>query len=613
MDKGMNTVAMGRWNVGKMLLLLFLLLTGADAIAQSFDYEAITPHPRLLLKAGEEQKIRQNMEALPALKEVHDRIMASADDLLTKPAAHFKMEGKRMPVPQFDRLVNLAYAYRMTGDRKYVLRAEQEIRACCAFETWNPSHFLDTATMVMGLAIAYDWMYDAFSSELKALICQSIMEKGFGPAKDPELAWFYKATQNWNQVCNAGLVFGAIAIMEEEPAASQKIIEDCMNSIGLALKAYAPDGIYPEGYGYWNYGTGRNVLMNSGLETAFGTDGGLSSAKGFLESAQFICHMVGPTGDFFNYADAGGSAKAGSLPWLFWFAQKADNHSLLYWENKYLQENRSSTSPFTLILSKDTKWDDISAPKETMWVGNSENSLALIRTEWENPEALYLAVKAGTGSVSHAHLDVGSFIFEAGGVRWAIDLGADNYLSLESAGVDLWNTGQNSPRWNVYRQNNRHHNTLTINNQRQIVKAHVLLDKVYRGDEKQGVSMDLAPVYEKEVKQAVRDIAIIRKQRLEVNDFIQASDSPAEIEWNMMTPAEPMVVAPNQVILKKEGKALLLTVDSPKAIQWKVSSAQPSQPYETPNPGISRLSFTINLKAKEKADLKVRMELIPQD
>ena len=609
----MNMVAISRWKAGKVLLLLFLLLTGAETAAQSFDYEAITPHPRLLLKTGEEQKIRQNMDALPALKKVHDRIMASADDLLTRPAAHFRMEGKRLSVPQFDRLVNLAYAYRMTGDRKYVLRAELEIRACCAFDTWNPSHFLDTATMVMGLAIAYDWMYDAFSSELKVLIRQSILEKGFEPAKDHELAWFYRATQNWNQVCNAGLVFGAIAIMEDEPTASQKIIEDCMNSIGLALKAYAPDGVYPEGYGYWNYGTGRNVLMNLGLETAFGTDGSLSSAKGFLESAQFICHMVGPSGDFFNYADAGGSAKAGSLPWMFWFAQKTGNPSLLYWENKYMQENRLSTSAFTLILSKDTKWDEISTPKETMWVGHSENSLALIRTEWDNPEALYLAVKAGTGSVSHAHLDVGSFIFEAGGVRWAIDLGADSYLSLESAGVDLWNTSQDSPRWDVYRQSNRHHNTLTINKQRQIVKAHVSLDKIYRSDEKQGVSMNLTPVYAREVRQAVRDIAIIKKQHLEVKDFILASNTPAEIEWNMMTPAEPTIISPDKVLLKKGGKALLLTADSPKGIQWEISSAQPEHSYETPNPGISRLSFTIGLKAKEEATLKVRMELIPQE
>ena len=609
----MSSIGIVREVAGKMLLLFFLFLTETGTEAQSFDYEAISPHPRLLFKTGEEQKIRQNMDALPALKKVHDKIMASADELLTRPAARFRMEGKRLPVPQFDRLVNLAYAYRMTGEKKYVIRAEQEIKACCAFDTWNPSHFLDTATMVMGLAIAYDWMYDTFSPELKALIRQSILEKGFEPAKDHELAWFYRAAQNWNQVCNAGLVFGAIAIMEDEPTASQKIIEDCMHSIGLALKSYAPDGVYPEGYGYWDYGTGRNVLMDLGLESAFGTDGNLSSAKGFLESAQFICHMVGPTGDFFNYADAGGSAKAGSLPWMFWFAQKTGNPSLLYWENKYMQEKRLSTSAFTLILSKDTKWDDISAPKETMWIGHSENSLALIRTEWDNPEALYLAVKAGSGSVNHAHLDVGSFIFEAGGVRWAIDLGADNYLSLESAGVDLWNTSQNSPRWDVYRQNNRHHNTLTVNKQRQIVKAHVPLDKIYQNKRKQGVCMNLTPVYGGEVRQAVRDIAIIKKQYLEVKDFITASDTPAEIEWNMMTPAEPTIISPNKVILKKGSKALLLTADSPKEIQWEVSSAQPEQPYETPNPGVSRLSFTIGLKAKEKATLKVRMELIPQE
>ena len=593
----------------KTILLCFMLLLGMVVKAQSFDYDKIAPHPRLLLKAGEENKIKQNIAAYPALKTVHDKVIASADELMITPTVFFQKAGKRLPIPQFDRLMNLSYAYRMTGNIKYALRAEQEIRACCAFDTWNPSHFLDTATMVMGLAIAYDWMFDVFSSELKALIRKAIVEKGFEPAKDETLAWFYKAAHNWNQVCNAGLVFGAIAIMEDEPAASKKIIEDCMKTIGPALDAYAPDGVYPEGYGYWNYGTGRNVLLDAGLDSAFGTDMGLSEAKGFIESSRFMIHMIGPTGNFFNYADAGGSSKAGSLPWMYWFAQKANDPSILYWENKFMKEDKLSAQVSTLVLSKDTKWENIPAPKQTMWVGYSENSLALIRTEWGNPDALYLAVKAGSGTVNHAHLDVGSFVFDAGGVRWALDLGADNYLQLESAGVDLWNTEQNSQRWDIYRQNNRHHNTLTINGQRQLVKAHTTLDKVFRNPNKQGVFMNLTPVYESEVKSATRDIAIINKRYLEVKDIIQAANNSAEVEWNLMTPTEPVIVAPNKAVLKKDGKELNLIVDSPKNIQLEVSSAQPKEKYETPNPGIVRLSFKANLKAKEKATIKVRMEL----
>ncbi|MGH7945950.1 MAG: hypothetical protein ACREH8_23950 [Opitutaceae bacterium] len=35
--------------------------------------------------------------------------------------------------------------------------------------------------------------------------------------------------------------------------------------------------------------------------------------------------------------------------------------------------------------------------------------------------------KAGRNTVNHAHLDLGTFTFDAGGVRWAGDLGRDDY------------------------------------------------------------------------------------------------------------------------------------------------------------------------------------------
>jgi hypothetical protein len=41
----------------------------------------------------------------------------------------------------------------MTGDEKFQLRAEQEMVALASFESWNPSHFLDAATITMAMAV----------------------------------------------------------------------------------------------------------------------------------------------------------------------------------------------------------------------------------------------------------------------------------------------------------------------------------------------------------------------------------------------------------------------------------------------------------------------------
>ena len=86
-------------------------------------------------------------------------------------------------------------------------------------------------------------------------------------------------------------------------------------------------------------------------------------------------------------------------------------------------------------------------------------SVALIRTGWDKGEGFYVGIKGGTASANHAHMDAGSFVFEAQGVRWAQDLGMQEYYSLEKEGVRLRNGDQDGQRWDVFRYNNFVHNT----------------------------------------------------------------------------------------------------------------------------------------------------------
>ena len=80
--------------------------------------------------------------------------------------------------------------------------------------------------------------------------------------------------------------------------------------------------------------------------------------------------------------------------------------------------------------------------------------VAVLRSDWENPQALFVGFKAGDNKANHSHLDLGSFVFDAAGVRWAMDLGADDYNLPGYFG------GQ---RWNYYRLRAEGHNTLVIN------------------------------------------------------------------------------------------------------------------------------------------------------
>ena len=72
-------------------------------------------------------------------------------------------------------------------------------------------------------------------------------------------------------------------------------------------------------------------------------------------------------------------------------------------------------------------------------------------------------------------MDAGSFIFISKDTRWSTDLGPQDYNSLESKGIDLWNKSQESDRWKVFRYNNLAHNTLSFDNKYQNVNGYATI------------------------------------------------------------------------------------------------------------------------------------------
>jgi hypothetical protein len=62
---------------------------------------------------------------------------------------------------------------------------------------------------------------------------------------------------------------------------------------------------------------------------------------------------------------------------------------------------------------------------------NGLDQWASMRSSWTDNDALYVAMKAGKnqGHQTHNDLDVGDFVLDALGTRWAGELGSANYLS----------------------------------------------------------------------------------------------------------------------------------------------------------------------------------------
>lgn len=566
-------------------------------------------HPRILFFKEEEASFAKMLTGDSFAKSIHEEILKESDRLIdVEPIKRIQI-GRRLLDKSREalrRIFQLSYAFRVTNEKKYFDRTEKEMLAIAAFSDWNPSHFLDVAEMTMAMAIGYDWLYKELSVDSRQKISEAIIKKGLEPSLENKYNSWLKAEHNWNQVCNAGMTYGAMAVQEDQPELAVRIINRAIESIKLPMKDYGPDGIYPEGYGYWGYGTSFNIMFLSAVEKLFKTDFGLCNAPGFLKTAAFLEHMTAPSGNPFNYSDAGSGG--GFHPAMFWLANRTKDESVLWEEKNFIQRNGISKRvndrllPALLFWKGNIQLDKIAPPKETMWVGKGKNPIAMMRTSWTDPNAIYVATKGGSASINHAHMDIGSFIMEANGIRWGMDFGMQDYESLESKGVKLWGRTQDSERWNVFRLNNFTHNTLAIDSQLQIVSGHAPIIHSGNTPENMFTVFDLNTVYAGQLMDAKRGISILEKNQVLVRDEYKTLTKETKIRWTMLTPAVASITGENEITLEKDGKKLRLVVDASQGkLIMKTWSTVPPHSYDAPNPGTTLVGFELTLPPNASA------------
>ena len=596
-----------------LISLLLISFSGIGFAQQSISVKTITnkQHPRILLLNGEERQIEQSIANSPVWAKMHQTILTECDRTIGLPPIERIQIGRRLLDKSREalrRIFQLSYAYRITGQEKYFTRCEKELLTISNFSDWNPSHFLDVAEMTMAVSIGYDWLYPKLSEQSRKTIREAIVSKGLNQSLDPKYNSWLKVVNNWNQVCNAGMTYGALAVAEDYPELSKKMIDNALNTIHLPMDEYKPDGAYPEGFGYWGYGTSFNVMFLSAVEKVFSTDFGLTATPGFMQTAGFYENMTAVSSLCFNWGDSG---QRGDLsPAMFWFAQRNNDPSQLWIEKRYLEKEDYSSFvsdrlfPAVMIWGKDLPLDKITAPKYNVWKGQGANPVCMMRTSWTDPNAIYLGFKVGSPSVNHGHMDIGSFIMESEGSRWATDFGMQDYESLESKGIQVFGRTQDAQRWSIFRINNRAHNTLTINDQLQQVKGYAKIDKYSDKPDFMYAVSDISSVYENQLISANRGVAIVNQKFVVVRDELVAPDKPTTVRWTMLTSAT-VELGKNSITLTKEGHSLILKVDSPAQVTMKTWSTEPTTNYDAPNSGKTLVGFEMQLQPNQKQEIQV--------
>jgi hypothetical protein len=572
-------------------------------------------HPRLFATTNDWTAMRARSADDKRRQQLLETIEHNGRELLSESPLVYQKEGRRLLAVSraaLNRITIWAFCHRVTGEPQFAQRAEMEMLAMAAFPDWNPSHFLDTAEMTAALAIGYDWLHAQLPPASRATIRQAIVEKGLRQVlgAEPKFHSWRRSENNWNQVCLGGLTLGALAVAEDEPALARSMLDAARQDIVHGLQPYRPDGVYPEGPSYWNYGTSYQVMMLAALKSALGDTWQLEASPGFLSSAAAQLQQTGPTGLAYNFGDGGEGIEL--RPIMFWFARHLKNPGLLVQDSKGLQDillginkggGRSGFLPFVTFW-----WDSLPAPYASPglplgWLGDGPNPIGIFRSSWTDTNALYLAFKGGSARLNHAHMDAGSFILEADGVRWGCELGAQNYYSIESKGWNLWDREQNSQRWKVYRLNNYSHSTLTIGGQLHRVKGDARIT-AFDADARQA-TVDLTKIFEGQATNVVRNFRVGENREVTVHDELNGLKPGSELRWQMVTRAS-VELRGQEAVLRQNGKVLRARVRSPAEATFGVHPADPpADGVNAPNPGTSILMLKLLAPADGKLHITV--------
>ena len=543
-------------------------------------------HPRLMLKDAELQKLKVRCKSDPILRKCVADVMKDADSCLKKrPLVHKKIGPRLLHVSRdcLRRTYSLALAWRWTDEKKYADKAIENLLTVCAFKDWNPSHFLDTAEMSHAVGVGYDWLYSQIDEETRKRIRAGLIKNGLEPGVTgyEKKHWWSRSSHNWNQVCNAGLAVGALAIADTDPKYAQAIIPAAVKSLPRAIKTYGPDGGWSEGPGYWHYATRYTAYGLAALDSALGTDFGLSKISGLSEAGLFPVYTTGPTGMYVNFADSGTRARRRPMGCMFYLARKFKRPFISDAEHAMIAKRSATAEHVMWYVPHSGK----KAPRDLDRLFRGSVPVALFRSGW-NSDALFVGIKAGYNQVNHGHLDLGNFEMDALGVRWSRDLGSDNY-NLPG----YWDSrNDTSRRWKYYRLNSLSHSVPLINGENQAAAGTSSILKFEASKPQPLVVIDLTSAYKKAVSKATRGLKLVcdRKAVLVQDEFELTGDKTAEITWAMTTDAKIAIKSKTVAELTLDGRKLTARILSPSGAEFAVESAEQKPPQKS-NKGVSRL------------------------
>ncbi|MEQ8779213.1 MAG: heparinase II/III family protein [Roseibium album] len=371
-------------------------------------------------------------------------VVSDALRLLKKPLIKRVFERKRrvlLPTSRslMRRVSVLFVASLLTANPVFRKRAVLEIKAVTRFSDWNPSHFLDVAEMAAAVSLGRVWFAGDMTALERAAVDEALAAFAIRPGREQfsRSEFWVDAHQNWNIVCCSGLILACTVAHGVPEQERNELLELASSAIRSGFSGFRPDGGYLEGPSYWEL-----ALRYSVLATLFQPS--IELPEGVLKSWKFSKSLTCPSGVSVNYGDS--TLRPKRSPFLGWLALKSGDADAAEWQ----RSAPGRPHPFDLVwpgpVVKATTC-------KTSHVVDFEDIGTVIRSSSKALPNAFVFLKRGSNSVNHAHLDLGSVLFEFGGQTFLCDLGREDYSREGYFGPD---------RFSYFRAKTKAHNTVSI-------------------------------------------------------------------------------------------------------------------------------------------------------
>ncbi|MFV1979832.1 MAG: heparinase II/III family protein, partial [Rhodothermia bacterium] len=332
-----------------------------------------------------------------------------------------------------------AFIYVITGDKARGENAKRLVLEQAAEEYWNnfvdgelPLGFLKTGRVTAWMALSYDWLYDLFSEEERALIRDAIAEKGcvpmyrslygmrypesvtgwaFAPYSDFELPdidmsrWpEILGRNNFRAIINGGLTLGLI-VLEGYDDRIDDWKEITLDSIERFNALFEDDGSYDEAVAYLNYAMTYQIYAMEGARRKLGVD--FFDTANFQGMMDFVLAMYMPSDLYghgsLTFGDAGNSLRS---PTAFWVARHASDG-----QAQYIGLNYSDHDPLSLLYYDPTVRP--TPPGENGHFVELDLDWIISRNGYEVDD--FVAGMRSGGPMNHEHADRNSIQLKAYG------------------------------------------------------------------------------------------------------------------------------------------------------------------------------------------------------